>query len=76
MGGPKAWEDSCLGPECGREGQEGQRMGAQGGAQHGCCRLSVTGRASCASEAEESCYHGDGPAKEGLREQAARQAGS
>lgn len=38
------------------------------------CRLSVTGRESSASEAGESCCHGDGPAKEGLREQAARQS--
>lgn len=61
---------------CGEEGQEGKWMGAQAGAQQGCCRLSLTGRASCALEAEKSCCHGDGPAREGLREQAARQAGS
>lgn len=38
--------------------------------------LSLAEQAVHALEAEESCCHGDGPAREGLREQAARQTGS
>lgn len=56
--------------------RKASRQQAQAGAQQRSCRLSVTGRVSRASEAEESCCHGDGPATEGPREQAARQAGS